>query len=157
MGINFYCKRIPNEDDYKKLQKCIDEKQLDELQDLLEDINKVMHIGLRSKDWAFLFQAKDENGYEPLTDVPWESNVESLFEYLKQPDVEIYNECRKKLTFDEFINEIKDYIYVDEHHYDLDSYYEAHLEQHRHYFGSNSEWTVMHNGKPTRWCNVYFS
>lgn len=108
MGTNFYCKHIPTEEEYKKMQEALTNKQLDKLEELLHDAKKEYHIGKRSCGWQFLFapHIKIREGFSNSGQVvsPWENKLESIKEYLSRPDVIIYDEYGTEFTPEQFWN-----------------------------------------------------
>ena len=108
MGTNYYCKHIPTEEEYKKMQETLTNKQLDKLEELLHDAKKEYHIGKRSCGWQFLFapHIKIREGFANSGQVvsPWENTLESIKEYLSRPDVIIYDEYGTEFTPEQFWN-----------------------------------------------------
>lgn len=118
MGTNFYAKHIPTEQEYKEMQYALKKHQFERLQNLLEASRKEYHIGKRSCGWQFLFQAQGND----TGDVPWDNNLESIKAFLSRSDIEIVDEYGKGFTWEEFFEEIKDSLYFDENHIDLEAY-----------------------------------
>ena len=121
MGTNFYARHIPTEAEYEEMQKKLVERNLDDLRELLDNVQKEYHIGKRSGGWQFLFSPHQymRDGYQHGEIVsPWENTLASLKEYLSRPDVEIYNEYGDKFTPEQFWNEeIGDCLYNDPERY----------------------------------------
>jgi hypothetical protein len=148
MGTNFYCKHIPTEEEYNKMQEALTNQQLDKLEELLNEAKKEYHIGKRSYGWQFLFapHIKLRVGFENSGKAvsPWENTLASLKEYLSRPDVEIYDEYGRKFTPDEFWNEeVGESLYNDPEHYiNGEQYYEKYPEEKRYSFLSDTEFTT---------------
>jgi len=105
MGTNFYCAYRITPEKHKTLQELLDKNMYKELIDTLMNFTKEIHIGKRSCGWQFLF----ESG-------PWECNLQSIKDFLSQPDIEIYDEYGIYFTSEEFWKEIEDCLYRDENH-----------------------------------------
>ena len=122
MGTNFYARHIPTEQEYEAMQQKIVERNLDELQKLLDEAKTQYHIGKRSGGWQFLFapHIKLRVGFGNSGQVvsPWENTLESIKEYLNRPDVEIVNEYGEVFTPEQFWNEeVGDALYNDPERY----------------------------------------
>ena len=55
IGTNFYAKHIPTQEEYDAMQKALTNKQLDKLQELINEATIQYHIEKRSYGWAFSF------------------------------------------------------------------------------------------------------
>ncbi len=153
MGTNFFCKHIPTGAEYAEMQKALAEKQLDQLQELLNKAQVKHHIGKRSAGWAFLFQGKiapAELG--DLEQIPWEDNLTSLKEYLNKPDIQIEDEYGTKYTPEEFWKEIEPWIYVKKGYWSDETYHKEHPQEYFYKVGSYEK--VKNN---TRWSYLNFS
>jgi len=155
MGTNFYLKHIPTAQEYEAMQESLQAKELEKLQEQIQEAMRKYHIGKRSFGWAFLFQAKspgynyDEND---VSKAPWEANIESLKSFVNDTEhYQIVNEYGETFTPEQFWDE---------------EVGEA-LTVHDKYL-SHAEWNVLHPteaihdsnewvDKKIRWCNCYFA
>ena len=148
MGTNFYARHIPTEQEYEAMQQKIVERNLDELQKLLNEVRTEYHIGKRSGGWQFLFapHIKLRVGFWNSGQVvsPWENTLESIKEYLSRPDVQICDEYGRTFTPEEFWNEeVGDALYNDPENYiNGDQYYQKHPEERRYMYLSDTEFTT---------------
>ena len=148
MGTNFYCKHIPTELEYARMQEALTNRQLDKLEELLNKAKKEYHIGKRSGGWQFLFapHIKLRSGFGNSGEVvsPWENTLVSLKEYLSRPDVEIYDEYGDKFTPEQFWNEeIGDCLYNDPENYiNGEQYYKKYPNQRSGLFMEDTEFTT---------------
>lgn len=104
MGTNFYCKRIPTQDQLNEIADLVVNGTIDEAIDKLHEVNKEIHICKRSCGWQVGF---DHNNGEY-----WKPTRQSLEEFLSQPDIVIIDEYKKEYTYEEFWKE------MDEHNAD---------------------------------------
>lgn len=104
MGTNFYCKRIPTQDQLNEIADLVVNGTIDEAIDKLHEVNKEIHICKRSCGWQVGF---DHNNGEY-----WKPTRKSLEEFLSQPDIVIIDEYKKEYTYEEFWKE------MDEHNAD---------------------------------------
>lgn len=104
MGTNFYCKRIPTQDQLNEIADLVVNGTIDEAIEKLHEVNKEIHICKRSCGWQVGF---DHNNGEY-----WEPTRQSLEEFLSQPDIMIIDEYKKEYTYEEFWKE------MDEHNAD---------------------------------------
>ena len=148
MGTNFYCKHIPTEEEYNKMQEALTNRQLDRLRKLLDESQKEYHIGKRSRGWQFLFapHIKLRSGFWNSGEVvsPWENTLESIKEYLSRPDVVIFNEYAEEFTPEQFWNEeIGNYLYNDPDNYiNCEQYYKKHPNQRSGIILEDTEFTT---------------
>ena len=84
MGTNFYCKRIPTQDQLKSIADLVVNEKIDEAIDKLHEINKEIHICKRSCGWQIGFDHNNGEYYQPTR--------KSLEEFLSQPDIKIIDE-----------------------------------------------------------------
>lgn len=105
-----------------------------------------LHIGKRSCGWQFIFQANGINCH-----VPWQSNLESLIQYLKSDkDIRIIDEYDRIYSVDDFLSEIKDSLYHDKNHININDI-EDNVDQ------FNLLATEYESIDGTRWCSSDFS
>lgn len=109
MGTNFYAQHIPTEDEYAKMELALVDRQLDKLQELIDNAKKRYHIGKRAGGWQFLFcpHIKTRKNFPNSGEIvsPWEDTLESIKEYLSRDDVKIVNDYGEEFTVDQFFNE----------------------------------------------------
>ena len=101
MGTNFYCKRIPTQEQLNSIAKLVVSKQIDEAIDKLNEVNKRIHICKRSCGWQIGFDHNNGEYYQPTR--------KSLEEFLSQPDIVIFDEYNNEYTYDEFWKEIDEH------------------------------------------------
>ena len=142
MGTNFYCKRIPTQEQLKSIADLVVNKKIDEAIDKLHEVNKKIHICKRSCGWQIGFDHNNGEYYQPTR--------KSLEEFLSQPDIVIFDEYNQKYTPEEFWKEIENCIHVDDSHFWQETYYKAHPEE--SFYKDNSE-RLINN---TRWINRWF-
>ena len=94
MGTNFYCRRIPTQDQLNKIADLVCNQQIDDAINKLHKVNKQMHICKRSSGWQIGF---DHNNGEY-----WQPTRESLNTFISQPDIIIFDEYKKEYTAEEF-------------------------------------------------------
>lgn len=98
MGTNFYCKRIPTQEQLNSIADLVVNEKIDEAIELLHEVNKEIHICLRSSGWQIGFDHNNGEYYQPTR--------QSLEEFLSQPDIKIIDEYKKEYTYEEFWKEI---------------------------------------------------
>lgn len=121
MGTNFYLKIPIHERDKKTLHKLIDCEEFESLVEFVNTLykNHYIHIGKRSGGWQFLWDYHYGEYFQP--------NLKSITEFLNTGS--IFDEYNNEFTTDQFFNEeIKNFLYKDEHHCDLKQYVEEHPE-----------------------------
>ena len=101
MGTNFYCKRIPTQEQLNSIAKLVVSKHIDEAIDKLNEVNKKIHICKRSCGWQVGFDHNNGEYYQPTR--------KSLEEFLSQPDMVIFDEYNNEYTYDEFWKEIDEH------------------------------------------------
>ena len=101
MGTNFYCKRIPTQEQLNSIAKLVVSKQIDEAIDKLNEINERIHICKRSCGWQIGFDHNNGEYYQPTR--------KSLEEFLSQPGMVIFDEYNNEYTYDEFWKEIDEH------------------------------------------------
>ena len=101
MGTNFYCKRIPTQDQLKSIADLVVNEKLDEAIDKLQKISKKIHICKRSSGWQIGFDHNNGEYYQPTR--------KSLEEFLSQPDIVIFDEYNTEYTYEEFWKEIDEH------------------------------------------------
>ena len=101
MGTNFYCKRIPTQDQLNSIADLVVNEKIDEAIEKLHEVNKEIHICKRSSGWQIGF---DHNNGEY-----WKPTRQSLEEFLSQPDIMIIDEYKKEYTYEEFWKEIDEH------------------------------------------------
>lgn len=104
MGTNFYCKRIPTQEQLNSIADLVVNEKIDEAIDKLHEVNKEIHICKRSGGWQIGFDHNNGEYYQPTR--------KSLEEFLSQPDIVIIDEYKKEYSYDEF------WKMVDEHNTD---------------------------------------
>ena len=62
MGTNYYCRHIPTEEEYEKLQEILNKRDLQKLEEEIQNLRKEYHIGKNSFGWKFIFCPHEENG-----------------------------------------------------------------------------------------------
>ena len=98
MGTNFYCKRIPTQDQLNSIADLVVNEKIDEAIERLHEVNKNIHLCKRSCGWQIGFDHNNGEYYQPTR--------KSLEEFLSQPDIEIFDEYNEKYTCEEFWKEI---------------------------------------------------
>ena len=101
MGTNFYCKRIPTQDQLKSIADLVVNEKIDEAIDKLHEVNKEIHICKRSCGWQIGFDHNNGEYYQPTR--------KSLEEFLSQPDIKIIDEYNNEYTYEEFWREIDEH------------------------------------------------
>lgn len=101
MGTNFYCKRIPTQEQLNSIAKLVVSKQIDEAIDKLNEVNERIHICKRSCGWQVGFDHNNGEYYEPTR--------KSLEEFLSQPGMVIVDEYNDEYSYDEFWKEIDEH------------------------------------------------
>ena len=116
MGTNFYCKRIPTQEQLNSIAKLVVSKQIDEAIDKLNEVNKKIHICKRSCGWQVGFDHNNGEYYQPTR--------KSLEEFLSQPGIVIIDEYNNEYSYDEFWKEIDEHNANPRHKYDSKKYIE---------------------------------
>ena len=98
MGTNFYCKRIPTQEQLNSIADLVVNKKIDEAIDKLHEVDKEIHICKRSCGWQIGFDHNNGEYYQPTR--------KSLEEFLSQPDIKIIDEYKNEYTYEEFWKEI---------------------------------------------------
>ena len=98
MGTNFYCKRIPTQEQLNSIADLVVNKKIDEAIDKLHEVDKEIHICKRSYGWQIGFDHNNGEYYQPTR--------KSLEEFLSQPDIKIIDEYKNEYTYEEFWKEI---------------------------------------------------
>ena len=101
MGTNFYCKRIPTQEQLNSIADLVVNKMFDEAVDKLNKVNEKIHICKRSSGWQIGFDHNNGEYYQPTR--------KSLEEFLSQPDIVIFDEYNTEYTYDEFWKEIDEH------------------------------------------------
>lgn len=101
MGTNFYCKRIPTQEQLNSIAKLVVSKQIDEAIDKLNEVNEKIHICKCSCGWQVGFDHNNGEYYEPTR--------KSLEEFLLQPGTVIIDEYNNEYSYDEFWKEIDEH------------------------------------------------
>lgn len=101
MGTNFYCRRIPTQDQLNEIADLVCNQQIDDAIDKLHEVNKQIHICKRSGGWQIGF---DHNNGEY-----WQPTRESVNAFISQSDITIFDEYKKEYTVEEFWNEIDEH------------------------------------------------
>ena len=101
MGTNFYCKRIPTQEQLNSIAKLVVSKQIDEAIDKLNEVNERIHICKCSCGWQVGFDHNNGEYYQPTR--------KSLEEFLSQPGMVIFDEYNNEYTYDEFWKEIDEH------------------------------------------------
>ena len=101
MGTNFYCKRIPTQEQLNSIAKLVVSKQIDEAIDKLNEVNEKIHICKCSCGWQVGFDHNNGEYYEPTR--------KSLEEFLSQPGTVIIDEYNNEYSYDEFWKEIDEH------------------------------------------------
>ena len=101
MGTNFYCKRIPKQEQLNSIAKLVVSKQIDEAIDKLNEANERIHICKCSCGWQVGFDHNNGEYYQPTR--------KSLEEFLSQPGMVIFDEYNNEYTYDEFWKEIDEH------------------------------------------------
>ena len=101
MGTNFYCKRIPTQEQLNSIAKLVVSKQIDEAIDKLNEANERIHICKCSCGWQAGFDHNNGEYYQPTR--------KSLEEFLSQPGMVIFDEYNNEYTYDEFWKEIDEH------------------------------------------------
>ena len=101
MGTNFYCKRIPTQEQLNSIAKLVVSKQIDEAIDKLNEVNERIHICKCSCGWQVGFDHNNGEYYEPTR--------KSLEEFLSQPGMVIIDEYNNEYSYDEFWKKIDEH------------------------------------------------
>ena len=101
MGTNFYCKRIPTQEQLNSIAKLVVSKQIDEAIDKLNEANERIHICKCSCGWQVGFDHNNGEYYQPTR--------KSLEEFLSHPGMVIFDEYNNEYTYDEFWKEIDEH------------------------------------------------
>ena len=101
MGTNFYCKRIPTQEQLNSIAKLVVSKQIDEAIDKLNEANERIHICKCSCGWQVGFDHNNGEYYQPTR--------KSLEEFLSQPGMVIFDEYNNEYSYDEFWKEIDEH------------------------------------------------
>ena len=101
MGTNFYCKRIPTQEQLNSIAKLVVSKQIDEAIDKLNEANERIHICKCSCGWQVGFDHNNGEYYQ--------ATRKSLEEFLSQPGMVIFDEYNNEYTYDEFWKEIDEH------------------------------------------------
>ena len=101
MGTNFYCKRIPTQEQLNSIAKLVVSKQIDEAIDKLNEVNEKIHICKCSCGWQVGFDHNNGEYYQPTR--------KSLEEFLLQPGTVIIDEYNNEYSYDEFWKEIDEH------------------------------------------------
>jgi len=101
MGTNFYCKRIPTQEQLNEIADLVVNRTIDEAIDKLHEVNKEIHICKRSGGWQVGFDHNNGEYYQPTR--------QSLEEFLSQPGIVIIDEYKKEYTYEEFWKEIDEH------------------------------------------------
>ena len=101
MGTNFYCKRIPTQEQLNSIAKLVVSKQIDEAIDKLNEVNEKIHICKCSCGWQVGFDHNNGEYYQPTR--------KSLEEFLSQPGMVIFDEYNNEYSYDEFWKEIDEH------------------------------------------------
>ena len=101
MGTNFYCRRIPTQDQLTEIADLVCNQQIDDAINKLHEVNKQIHICKRSSGWQIGF---DHNNGEY-----WKPTRESLNAFISQPDIIIFDEYKKEYTVEEFWDAIDEH------------------------------------------------
>ena len=131
MGTNYYAHIIPTKERKDYIKKLVDENNFREMEDVIHEtygkrgqhnINGgVVHLGKKSGGWKFLWEANhffvDEGEYD-MEEKKWIPNIvthklydltrNSIMEFCRRDDVEIYDEYGEKMTPEEFFDEAFD-------------------------------------------------
>lgn len=131
MGTNFYAHRIPSEEEKSIIREKVELyfKGIIRKDDIFEGFEFLdnIHLGKRSSGWQFAWR-EHSNLYK--------DNLESIKEFLTNPNIIITDEYGESFTYDEFYEEIKDFLYNDDYHIDIQEYYERYSDKHAAYDGT---------------------
>lgn len=126
MGTNFYAHIKPSKEQHEEMVKLLNQKQYEQLKEMINDVMVKYHIGKRSYGWQFLFSPhKSKNAWEQ--EMPWENTLQSIKDFLAREDVEICDEYGTQFTPEQFWDEeIGDSLYNDPEKYiNVKQYYES--------------------------------
>lgn len=101
MGTNYYAKRIPSEEEIKKMQAALDDRDWLELWRTSSDAEHEIHICKFSCGWQVNFDHNEGKYYRP--------SRASLEEFLSSPNIKIFDEYGESITPEAFWKQ------VDEH------------------------------------------
>ena len=110
--------------------------------------NESIHLGKRSGGWQFLWQFNDGKFYS--------DNLNSIKEFLNNPDYQIVDESGNVFTTEEFLNdEFGRCLYKTDDLWDLEHYWKVNPPAHDYMYSHlNDEWTSKDG---LRFCKNYFS
>lgn len=122
MGTNFYYKIPLKKREIQEFKDAITEDpDFDKLESLIAFYSpRKIHLGKRSAGWQFLWDYHQGKYYE--------ASLKSIREFLETKGGYIVNEYGEKFSTDQFFKEIEDWLYLDQSHYNLVTYYEANSE-----------------------------
>lgn len=115
MGTNFYFVPKMSDEDVQDIllsaKKLAESKNYSDLEELKNKAHKVVteiHLGKRSAGWQFLWNHNNLKYYNP--------DLKSIQKFLKETDGIIKDEYGQVYTYEEFFEEIKDWLYEDDNH-----------------------------------------
>ena len=120
MGTNFYCKRIPTQDQLNSIADLVVNEKIDEAIDKLHELDKEIHICKRSCGWQIGFDHNNGEYYQPTR--------KSLEEFLSQPDIKIIDEYKNEYTYEEFWKEIDKHNADPHNNWDSNKYLQEHMK-----------------------------
>jgi hypothetical protein len=115
MGTNFYfIPKMSDEDvqdillNAKKLAESKDYSDLEELKNKVHKVVTEIHLGKISAGWQFLWNHNNLKYYNP--------DLESIQKFLKESDGIIKDEYNQVFSYEQFFEEIGDWLYEDDDH-----------------------------------------
>ena len=120
MGTNFYCMRIPTQEQLNSIADLVVNEKIDEAIDKLHELNKEIHICKRSCGWQIGFDHNNGEYYQPTR--------KSLEEFLSQPDIKIIDEYKNEYTYEEFWKEIDIHNADPHNNWDSNKYLQEHMK-----------------------------
>lgn len=102
MSTNFYMRRIPTEEDKTTIRELADAQEYRMLSRFVDKLLDPIHLGKWSCGWKFIWNHNNGKYFNPCS-------KESLFEFLRNPNYEIYDENGTTYTPDSFLQAVEEW------------------------------------------------